>query len=267
MAMSIVATGASLGAVIHPIMLNNLFERIGFGNTVRASAGLNAGLLLIACLLMHPRLPPPDNTPALWKSLKKFSRDGPYVFAAIGLMAFPIAMYFPLFFIQLDAVKHGLSQNFAFYSLVIVNGLGCIGRLSPGFLVKYMSVVYLIVLFTGVCAIMIFALTGVTTVAGFVIFGIFYGFSSGAFISLMAPLIAVLSDDINELGLRMGIAFTLCGVGALAGPPAHGALLTEQFVWWKPAVFSGAFGLLGTAMFGIMAYLLHKRHQEKGSTV
>lgn len=84
MAMSIVATGAALGAVVHPIMLNNLFERIGFANTVRASAGLITGLLLLACLLMHPRLPPPESTQPLWKSLKRFSRDGPYVCAAIG---------------------------------------------------------------------------------------------------------------------------------------------------------------------------------------
>jgi len=268
LAMSIVATGASLGAVVHPIMLNNLFVKISFGNAVRASAGLNAGLLLIACLLMHPRLPPPDHTPNLWKSLKKFLRDGPYVSAAIGLMAFPIGMYFPLFFIQLDAVKHGLSRNFAFYALVIVNGSSCVGRLSPGIVVRYIGVVPFILLSTGMCAIMIFALIGVTTVTGFVVFGILYGFSAGAFIALMAPLIAVLSDNMSELGLRMGIAFTLCGVGALAGPPISGALLSERFIWWKPAVFSGTFGLLGTAMFGVMAYLLHRRHKlEKRSNV
>ncbi len=84
LAMSIVATGASLGSVVHPIMLNNLFVAVGFGNAVRASAGLNAGLLMIACLLMHPRLPPPDSTPDLWKTLRKFLRDGPYICAAIG---------------------------------------------------------------------------------------------------------------------------------------------------------------------------------------
>ncbi len=51
------------------------------------------------------------------------------------------------------------------------------------------------------------------------------------------------------------------------GPPIQGALLTEKFVWWRPSVFSGTFGLLGTALFGLMAYLLHRRHQEKGSNV
>lgn len=32
-------------------------------------------------------------------------------------MVFPIGLYFPLFFIQLDAAKHGLDENFAFYSV------------------------------------------------------------------------------------------------------------------------------------------------------
>lgn len=84
LAMSIVAAGSSLGAVIHPIMLNNLFTKIGFANAVRASAGLNTGLLIMACLLMRPRLPPPAKTTDLRKSVKKFLKDGPYVFSALG---------------------------------------------------------------------------------------------------------------------------------------------------------------------------------------
>jgi hypothetical protein len=32
-------------------------------------------------------------------------------------MVFPIGMYFPLFFIQLDAVKRGLSEDFSFYTV------------------------------------------------------------------------------------------------------------------------------------------------------
>lgn len=36
---------------------------------------------------------------------------------AFRLMVFPIGMYFPLFYLQLDAAKRGLGQNFAFYSV------------------------------------------------------------------------------------------------------------------------------------------------------
>lgn len=83
--MSVVASGSSFGAVIHPIMLNNtLHTTLGFGNSVRASAALITGLLILACFLMRPRLPPSKKDPEYWKSLRRFSRDKPYVLATIG---------------------------------------------------------------------------------------------------------------------------------------------------------------------------------------
>lgn len=89
MTMSLVASGSSLGAVIHPIMLNNTLNnaKLGFGNAVRASAGLVTGLLLIACLLVRTRLPPPEKTIAFVPTVKRFSRDGAYVFATMGQVA------------------------------------------------------------------------------------------------------------------------------------------------------------------------------------
>lgn len=85
LAMSIVAAGSSFGSVIHPIMLNNTFNSsLGFGNSVRASAGLVTGMLLIACLLMRTRLPPPKTVAPVIPTIKKFARDKAYVFASLG---------------------------------------------------------------------------------------------------------------------------------------------------------------------------------------
>ncbi|EKM83347.1 hypothetical protein AGABI1DRAFT_65844 [Agaricus bisporus var. burnettii JB137-S8] len=261
LAMSIVASGSSLGAIIHPIMLNNLFVRIGFGNAVRASAGMNAGLLIIACLLIRPRLPPSTNVPAYWTSVKKFSKDKPYVCAALGLMVFPIGMYFPLFFLQLDAAKRGLSVNFAFYSLVILNGASFVGRLSPGFITKYIPIQPLTAITTGACAVLLYAVSGITTVPAFVVFGILYGILSGIFISLMAPLISTLCDDYSELG-RVCVVLDLWGhiddVKCYLGPPVEGALLGDSFEWWKAAVFAGSLAVFGSFMFGSMVYF-HRR--------
>lgn len=88
LAMSIVASGSSLGAAIHPIMLNNLFDSIGFGNAVRASAGLVSGMLLCACFLMRTRLPPPDKTIPLIPAIRKFSKDWAYICAVAGYVTF-----------------------------------------------------------------------------------------------------------------------------------------------------------------------------------
>ncbi len=79
-----VLLGSSLGGVLHPIMLNNLFHgQVGFQNGVRASAGLVSGLMLLAIALMRTRLPPGKPTDMVPK-LKAFSRDSPYVLAVIG---------------------------------------------------------------------------------------------------------------------------------------------------------------------------------------
>lgn len=82
--MTVVAAGSSLGAVVHPIMLNNTIPKMGFAKATRANAGLISGLLLIACLIMKTRLPPPASTPDLKKSLIKFSKDKAYVFCTLG---------------------------------------------------------------------------------------------------------------------------------------------------------------------------------------
>lgn len=85
--MGVAAAGTSLGALLHPIMLNNLIHgALGFGNGVRASAGLVGGALLLGGLLTRTRGPPKKEKGhvGLWTAVKKFSKDEVYVFAVIG---------------------------------------------------------------------------------------------------------------------------------------------------------------------------------------
>ncbi|KAJ7108974.1 major facilitator superfamily domain-containing protein [Mycena crocata] len=250
LAMSIVASGSSLGAVIHPIMLNNtLRSHLGFGNAVRASAGLVSGLSLIACLLMRPRLPPSKVHLPFWKSVRRFSHDRPYVLATTGMPTFYIGLYFPLFYLQLDAVTHGLSQTFSFYSLVIMNASSFVGRLFPGFFASRLGILNMLTAASGAGAILILSMIALKTVASVVVIGVLYGFCIGVFVTLMAPLVALLTADQGELGLRMGVSFAIMGIGGFIGPPINGALLTGDFIWWRPALFSGLMAFIGFGFF------------------
>ncbi|OBZ66090.1 Riboflavin transporter MCH5 [Grifola frondosa] len=252
LAMMIVASGSSFGAVIHPIMLNNMLNngRFSFGTAIRASAGLVSGLLLVACVLMRTRLPPPQKSADLRKTLVKISRDGAYIAATMGLMIFAIAFYFPLFYLQLDAASHGLSKTFSFYSLVIMNFSSFIGRLAPGFVAHKFGVPNMIAGATFCCAVLILGMTGVGSLASVVVIGVIYGFFVGTY-------------DFAELGARMGIAFTFCGIGSLLGTPIDGALLTSRLIWWRPALFSGIMAFLGFACFGTMAIIVHRREARE----
>ncbi|KAJ7635461.1 major facilitator superfamily domain-containing protein [Mycena polygramma] len=263
LAMTIVASGSSLGSVVHPIMLNNLFCSLGFANGVRASAGLVSGLLIIACLLMRPRLPPPDTHPPFWKSLQRFARDLPYVFAVLAMATYTMGFYFPLFYFQLEATTHGINQTLSFYSLVIMNGSSFVGRLSPGFFVHRFGVINMIAVATGVGSVLLLCMIALKSIASVVVLGVLYGYSAGLFVTLMAPLVAVLTDNMGELGLRMGVGFAVVGLGSLVGPPINGALLTADFKWWQPALFSGIMGFTGFALF--VATLIAVRRREKAA--
>lgn len=96
-AMCIAVSGSSLGGLLHPIMLNNLFySKTGFAGGVRASAGLVAGLHVIALAIMRTKYPKPEHRDAGAKkslhiipAIKKFTRDSAYVYAALGYVVFP----------------------------------------------------------------------------------------------------------------------------------------------------------------------------------
>jgi MFS family permease len=259
MAMTIVASGSSLGAVLHPIMLNHtLHSSIGFANAVRASAGLVSGLLLIACFLVRTRLPPTKQPLNLWQSFRKFVRDKPYMTGTLGIGIYTIGFYYPLFYLQLDAVQHGIDPTFAFYAIVIMNAASFAGRLFPGLVLHVWGVKSMITVGSGCGAVLILSMIAIHNVASVVTIGIIYGFFAGGIVTLIGPLLAVLTDDMSEFGARMGISFTFSGLGILIGPPIDGLLLTSDFTWWRPAVFSGVMAVVGFCLFVAMM-VLHKR--------
>ncbi|KAJ7336085.1 major facilitator superfamily domain-containing protein [Mycena albidolilacea] len=163
LAMAIVATGAPLGGVVHPIMLNNTLRSLGFENAIRASAGLISGLLIIAALLMRPRLPPPVTHLPFWKSLRRFSRDRAYVFTSIGIATYAIGVYFPIFYLQLNAVKHGINTTLSFYSLVMMNAASVVGRLAPGFFAERVGILKVLMVAAGCGTVFILAFLLVLT--------------------------------------------------------------------------------------------------------
>ncbi|KAJ7855417.1 MFS general substrate transporter [Mycena leptocephala] len=254
LALSIVASGSSLGAVIHPIMLNNtLHSSLGFGTAVRASAGLISGLLLIACLIMRPRLPPTQNAPEFWQSLRRFGHDTPYVLATLGLTMFSFAFYFPLFFLQLDAVTHGIDRTFSFYSLVIMSASSFVGRICPGFFAHSLGIANMATASAGCGAVFILGMIGLSNIPSVVVLAILYGFCAG-----LPPFI---KNPISLRSLRMGLFFATEGIG----PPINGALHGQDFVWWRPALFSGLMGLVGFAFF--LATVLTVRHKHSPVTL
>lgn len=137
--MGIVASGASVGGIVHPIMLNLLFNgRIGFQNGVRISAGMNGALLIVANVLAlragdgTQQEESSDAQPS--KKWYQFLREPGYATSVIGYahvfgstffvitvlcrnFLFFLGGYYPLFYLQLSGITHNVDPTLSFYSV------------------------------------------------------------------------------------------------------------------------------------------------------
>lgn len=82
-----------------------------------------------------------------------------------------------------------------------------------------------------------------------ILFAAFYGFSSGAFVSLAPALIAQISD-IRQIGIRTGTMFAVISVAALTGSPIGGTLSSHEGGEYRNLqVFCGVMMLGGATVF------------------
>ncbi|KAG1727501.1 major facilitator superfamily domain-containing protein [Suillus lakei] len=199
--MALATSGTPLGAMIHPIMLNHLLNgTVGFARGVRASAGFVSALLLIACLSMRTReLPAP--TVRYSAVARKCSREVLFILMTVGSTLFQFGFFFPVFYLQLDSVKHDIDINFSFYSLVIMNAACFIGRCTAGIIAAYTGVLNFTIASTIACSALIISMIALSDIPSVVVLGLTYGYFSGVYIALMVPLVTVFVPDLSELGL------------------------------------------------------------------
>ncbi|KAF5348098.1 hypothetical protein D9757_013751 [Collybiopsis confluens] len=200
--MGIIAAGAPMGAVIHPIMLNKLIHgSLGFHNAI------------IANLLVRTRLPPKPNPGFV--PVREFAKDLPYLSALAG---------WTTQYMESTPTLHSIR------SVSILQAANFFGRIIPQLMLPYIGLFNLQLVCTTSSTALVFSMIAVTTVGGTIPFTIFYGFFSGA---------TTFARNFGEVSVRMGLGIFLGGLGGLIGVPIDRALLTSHFVWWRPAVFSG----------------------------
>ncbi|EPS92992.1 hypothetical protein FOMPIDRAFT_60020 [Fomitopsis schrenkii] len=264
MAAGIALSGSSVGAVVHPILLNNLFNdpRTGFPGAVRASAYMLLGCLAIANLTMRTRLPPRAKDklgPSIGDRLKPIITDSVYLCTITGSFFCQLSVYFPAFYIQLYANTHGIDEKMAFYSIAILNAASVIGRIIPNILADKVGAFTLVIPITVICAALMFAMLGITNVATMVVVAVIYGVFSGAYLALIVAAVVSLSRSPEELGLRNGLTFTTNSFAALIGTPIAGALLTDRYHWIRAIIFSAVCVLVGAAFFTVARWLGRNR--------
>ncbi|KAG8754937.1 hypothetical protein FRC14_004522 [Serendipita sp. 396] len=282
-AMGIVVSGSSCGGIVFPIMLNKLIEKHGFPTATRAVAATAAGLMALALVTMRTRVPPKPTTPAPapasttgsdekapakpagppMPTIKELVSDLPYMLTIAAAFVNILGIFTPIFYMQLFAITHSIPPSLAFYTITILNGGSVLGRILPNLFGDLFGPFNAIIVCTLGCAVLILAMLGAGSgQAAIILVSLLYGIFSGAYISLISPLMASLAKGVHEIGIRMGFAFTVVSFAGLAGTPIMGALLGNVdnshhgdgefgagLHWNRPIGVSAAFMFLG---FGLL---------------
>lgn len=258
-AVGIVVCGSGLAGVIYPIMIKNLIEKLSacrdpqpphrltadFRKAMLIVAGMNAVLMLFACLTMKARLPPRASPP--YKSLLGPWRDPRYACLVIGAAMILMNWASPYFNAPALAFSNGTSESIRGYSVVILQAGSFFGRVLAGFMADKFGVWNVFVTMGIFSSAVLFSLWTPTTLpdAAVVIGLLLYGFGSGAWMTLVASSCAAISP-MHEVGMRIGIIWSCTGPAALAGPVIVGALISAQNgIFTHAAIFCGATWLAG----------------------
>ncbi|KAF6832750.1 monocarboxylate permease-like protein [Colletotrichum plurivorum] len=252
-AMGVAIAGSSVGAVIFPIVLSELLDRIGFGWAVRTCGFVMMPLLLFSSIAVRARLPPRRTRFFLWSAF----RDPLYCLLIAGVGCMFVGMFIPFFYLPTFGLAHGMDLSLASYLVAVVNGASVPGRIVPGILGDRVGRINILIFAGLTTGISILSWTRATTTAGIVVFSACFGLTSGAIISGGSVVFTLCPKSPKDIGTYMGMGIALASVAVLVGPPSSGALLNRYHGFTEVSIFGGVMVLVGTA-FALMAKCFSK---------
>lgn len=224
-------------------MVNHLIRTVGFAWSMRICAFLILALLVVANLTVRARVPPKP------VKLARFAapfREAEFLFLTAGFFFLSFGIFAPLNYIGVEAADAGMRPQLVQYLVPILNAASLFGRLFAGFLGDkigryniFVAVCYLSGLWT--LALWIPARSDPALIA----FAVLFGFSSGAYVSLVAPLTMQISP-VAEFGFRTGIVFFVSSIGGLTTNPITGALIDSPLAFTAAKIFPGVLCVVGT---------------------
>ncbi|THX16390.1 MFS monocarboxylate transporter-like protein [Aureobasidium pullulans] len=246
-AIGLVTIGSCTGGVVFPIVVQQLLPRIGFPWTIRVCGFLMLFTNILTNLVYRTRLPPRKAGPIVeWSSF----RELPYVLYCAGMFFNFWGLYFAFFYVgSYGRNIIGMSYHDSVDLLLTMVAVGFLWRLLPNYFADRMGAVNVMLPFTLLCAIMMYAWIGVHSKASLFVFAAIYGSGSAGLQSMFPAGLSSLTTDMKKTGVRMGMGFTIVSFACLTGPPLAGALISNNDGNYLPAqIWGGTSFLLGASL-------------------
>ncbi|KAH0531551.1 hypothetical protein TsFJ059_000370 [Trichoderma semiorbis] len=223
-ATGLASTAGGIGGIIFPLMLTDLFERIGFGWATRVLALICLVCGLIGICLVRSRLPPAKNATA-HPDFRIFKQI-PFLLTTLAIFLLEFSLFIPLAYIATYAQDQDFGDAFAYHLLPIMNAGSVIGRALPGYyadVVGAFNVCMFSVVLSLVSCLCVWLPLGHTK-AGIIIFSLLFGFGSGNSIAI-APVCIGRMCKTQEYGRYYATTYTIVSFACLIGIPIGGSIV------------------------------------------
>ena len=251
-AITLAASGGSVGGVIFPIIIRRLIPKIGFAWTCRV-IGLSCFVtLIIPIFIMKQRELPETKRKILMLSSFK---EPAYLFLTIGLFLSFMGIYIPFYYISSYANRIAHTNIDLSYYLISVINASLSGRMVPNFFADRLGPINVMIVASFISGILALAWIRIKNTPGLIVFSVLYGISSGTVVSLPPSAIGSISNNLSEIGSRLGTSFFFAAFGTLIGNPVAGKLVDiESGEFYKGQVWSGVLILSSTVFLSLAQY-------------
>ncbi|KAI1411532.1 MFS general substrate transporter [Hypoxylon sp. FL1857] len=264
LAIGITACGSVSGGLIFPAMARQLLPTVGFGWAVRAIGFVQLGTLLFALLFMKSRLPPRRSGSLVeWGAFRELE----YTFYGVGMFFNFWGLYFAFYYLasfsrSAVAITPALSYVDSLNLLLLLNGIGVLGRLLPNHLADRFGPLNMMIPTCLVCGVALLSWMAVRTPPQLYGWSVVYGIAAGSLQSLFPAGLSSLTTDLRKQGTRMGMVFTIVSFAVLTGNPIAGAIIASM-----GGRYEGAQGFTGACLLVGMGFLMAASSAKCASVV
>lgn len=251
----IITASASLGGVYWPIAIRELIDKVGFGWANRIIGFIYIPLVLVAVVLLRPRVKPKKRL-----SHENFLRinfkvliNWRFIIVYLAFLIFMLSLFPGMYYIDLFCVRASVDKQFQLYSVAIINACACFFRVLPGFIADKVGRINIIIpslLLSGIfpLAIWIRAKDTPTTVA----FVVLWACSTAVPVAIFPPIIGQLFDG-PDIYSYLSLLFVFGGLGTFLGPIIGGTFIPKGDIQTTQgfdnlAIFCGVLSLVSTGL-------------------
>ncbi|GJC97084.1 major facilitator superfamily transporter [Colletotrichum higginsianum] len=246
LAIGIAAVGSASGGLVFPSTVRQLLPRVGFPWAMRTLGFIQLATLAVGLVFLKPRIPP-----------RKASK-------MVDLSAFKELEY--TFYTAGGSFRDelGFSYTDSLNLLLVLNGIGFVGRLGPNFLADKIGTITVFTPMAFLSGLLTYCWIAVGTSTGLYVWTVFFGVAGNAIQALFPAGVSALTTDPSKQGTRIGMVFTIVGFAVLTGNPIAGAIISATGGRYLGAqAFAGSCLMLGT-FFLALARVVKTRKIGKG---